>query len=57
MRAECLNTHGFLSLDDAREKLERWRRHYNEVRTHGAIGNKAPVTLLNRPVETSPTER
>lgn len=57
LRAECLNTHWFLSLADAREKLERWRRHYNEVRPHGAIGNKAPITLLNRPVATSPTER
>lgn len=35
LRAECLNTHWFLSLDDARGKLERWRRHYNEVRPHG----------------------
>lgn len=56
-RAECLNTHWFLSLADAREKLERWRRHDNEVRPHGAIGNKAPITLLTHPVATSPTER
>ena len=31
-RSECLNTHWFLSLDDARQKMEDWRRHYNEVR-------------------------
>jgi len=54
LRAECLNTHWFLTLEDAREKLERWRRHYNEVRPHGAIGNQAPITLLDRPVATSP---
>jgi hypothetical protein len=30
-RSECLNTHWFLSLDDARQKMEDWRRHYNEV--------------------------
>ncbi len=55
LRAECLNTHWFLTLADAREKLERWRRHYNEVRPHGAIGNKALITLIDRPVATSPT--
>jgi putative transposase len=47
LRAECLNTHWFLSLDDARLKLEDWRRDYNEVRPHSAIGNKAPISLLN----------
>lgn len=46
-RAECLNTHWFMSLDDARAKMEAWRRDYNEVRPHSAIGNKPPITLLN----------
>ena len=46
-RAECLNAHWFMSLEDAREKLEDWRKYYNEVRPHGAIGQKAPITLLN----------
>ncbi|GAY23150.1 mobile element protein [Sphingobium fuliginis] len=46
-RAECLNTHWFLTLADAREKLEDWRRYYNEDRPHGAIGNKPPITLMN----------
>jgi putative transposase len=55
LRAECLNTHWFLTLADAREKLEHWRRHYNEVRPHGAIGNKAPITLMNRRDATSPS--
>ncbi len=44
-RAECLNTYWFMSLDDAREKLETWRRDYNEVRPHSAIGHKAPMEL------------
>ena len=47
-RAECLNAHWFLSLADAREKLEDWRKYYNEERPHGAIGQKAPITLLVR---------
>ena len=46
-RAECLNAHWFLTLADAREKLEDWRRYYNEERPHGAIGNKSPITLQN----------
>ena len=39
-RAECLNAHWFLTLADARKKLEDWRRYYNEERPHGAIGHK-----------------
>ncbi len=46
-RAECLNTHWFMSLDDARTKMEDWRRDYNEVRPHSAIGNKPPISLMN----------
>lgn len=46
-RSECLNTHWFMSLDDARTKMEEWRRDYNEVRPHSAIGNKPPISLMN----------
>jgi putative transposase len=42
-----LNTHRFLSVADARERLECWRRDYNQVRSHGAIGNKPPAVLLD----------
>lgn len=45
-RAECLNQHWF-SLDDARQKMEEWRRDCNEVRPHRAIGNKPPISLMN----------
>ena len=44
-KTECLNAHWFLTLADAAEKLEAWRRYYNEERPHGAIGNKSPITL------------
>lgn len=46
-RAECLNVHWFMSLDDARSKMEDWRKDYNEVRPHSAIGNKPPISLMN----------
>jgi putative transposase len=55
LRAECLNTHWFMSLADAQKKLEDWRRVYNEVRPHGAIGNKCPITLMKPGGETSPS--
>jgi putative transposase len=53
-RAECLNTHWFLSLADAQKKLEDWRKYYNEERPHGAIGQKTPISLLNHVGAASP---
>lgn len=47
LRQECLSAHWFLSLADAREKMETWRRFYNEDRPHSAIGYKVPVSLTN----------
>ncbi len=37
-RAQRLNLHWFTSLEDAREHIEQWRVHYNEVRPHRAFG-------------------
>lgn len=45
-RAECLNTHWFMGLDDARQNMEDWRRDYNEIRPHSSIGNKPLISLL-----------
>jgi putative transposase len=53
-RAECLNAHWFMSLDDARRKCEAWRRDYNEQRPHSPIGNKAPIELIDRSVTCGP---
>ena len=44
---ECLNAHWFMSLDDAVQKCEAWRRDYNEHRPHSAIGDKCPIELMN----------
>jgi putative transposase len=57
LRAECLNTHWFLTLEDARKKLEDWRREYNEVRPHSSIGDKPPIALINRDDAASPSSR
>ena len=32
---------------DARQKIEDWRRDFNEVRPPGAIGNKTPMSLIH----------
>ena len=32
----------FLSLEDAREKIEDWRTEYNDSRPHGALCNLSP---------------
>lgn len=46
-RAKYLNTHWFMSLGDARAKMEAWRQDYNGGRPHSTIGNKQPISLLN----------
>jgi putative transposase len=53
-RAECLNAHWFMTLDDARRKCEAWRRDYNEERPHSAIGNKVPIELVDRSAACGP---
>lgn len=42
-RQECLNEHWFLSLHDARCKIDEWRTFYNEERPHSAIAWKTPA--------------
>ena len=42
LRDECLNAERFSSLNDARCKIESWRRHYNEERPHSSLGYKTP---------------
>ncbi len=36
-REECLNAHWFLSLEDARRKIEVWCEYYNKARHHFAL--------------------
>jgi putative transposase len=43
LRQECLNESWFLSLEDAREKVEFWRQQYNRERPHSSLGNMAPL--------------
>jgi putative transposase len=54
-RSECLNAQWFMSLDDARSKMEDWRRYYNEERLHSGIGQIAPILLHNSGGASSPS--
>jgi putative transposase len=48
LRQECLNQHWFLSLHDARSKIEVWRVAYNESRPHGALEWATPAEFALR---------
>jgi putative transposase len=39
---ECFNKNFFLSLEATREKIEEWRREYNEWRPHSSLDNLTP---------------
>ena len=42
LRDECLNVSLFFSLEDARQKLEQWRKDYNRTRPRSSLGDQAP---------------
>lgn len=41
-RDECLNEHLFISIEEARVCLDRWRADYNRSRPHSSLGNLTP---------------
>ena len=45
---ECLNENGFVSMEDARCKIEAWRIHYNQSRTHSALGWMTPSEFAKK---------
>ena len=47
-RNECLNTNWFLSLEDAKEKIEDWRQDYNDWRPHSSLDNLTPSQYLEK---------
>ena len=48
LRDECLNVHWFASLEEAKEKIEGWRRDYNESRPHQALNEQTPAEFASR---------
>lgn len=48
LRDECLDTHWFLSLEDARTKIEALRRDYNASRPHSTLWHLTPQEFAAR---------
>ena len=46
LRDECLNVHQFLSLDDAKTRIEDWRQDYNSLRPHSSLGHLTPLEYV-----------
>lgn len=46
LRDECLNGEVFFNVADAREKIERWRRDYNQNRPHSALADRTPAEFV-----------
>ena len=46
LRDECLSTHAFGSIDEARSTIEAWRLDYNNTRPHSALDGLAPTQYL-----------
>lgn len=43
LRDECLNTHHFGTLAEARRVIEAWREEYNTARPHSSLGQRTPA--------------
>ncbi len=48
LRDELLNGEIFYTLKEAKVLIEHWRKHYNTVRPHSAIGYRPPAPEVNR---------
>jgi putative transposase len=47
LRAECLDTHWFDTMEEAKETIEAWRREYIESRPHRALGERTPNEFVH----------
>jgi hypothetical protein len=46
LRDECLNVMQFMSLEDARAKIDAWRIDYNQRRPHSSPGHLTPSEFV-----------
>ena len=49
LRDECLNRERFDTLLEAQVLIEGWRREYNQIRPHSALGYRPPHPPNRRP--------
>ncbi len=54
-RDELLNGEIFYTLKEAQTVIEQWRRHYNTVRPHSALGYRPPAPEAIVPLDQRPT--
>lgn len=47
-RDECLNENVFSNIQDAREKIESWRKDYNDERPHSSLDFQTPKEFLQK---------
>jgi putative transposase len=48
LRDECLNENWFVTMEDARSRIEAWRLDYNQVRPHSGLDNLTPSEFALR---------
>ena len=48
LRQECLNASWFMSMGDARTRIEEWRIDYNQNRPHSALGGLTPAEFADQ---------
>ena len=54
-RDECLSVKWFLSLEDAREKIENFSWEYNHYRPHSSLNDLTPKEYVNLQNKTQKT--
>ena len=47
-RRECLDTHWFADMDEAKYLIEAWRQEYNESRPHRSLGDQTPSEFASQ---------
>jgi putative transposase len=56
LREECLRTHWFENLFDARRKIGAWRTEYNQQRPHSSLGYLTPSEFVAQASEGKPLD-
>ena len=51
LRDECLNTNWFLSFEDAKTKINKWREEYNVSRPHMSLNYLSPLEFIEKTVQ------
>ncbi|MBW2396691.1 MAG: transposase [Deltaproteobacteria bacterium] len=51
LRDECLKVHWFETVEEAKARIEAWRRDYNESRPHRALREQTPAEFAAKTKE------